>query len=124
MYMAHCLYSAHSKLRRRRTTILRAQLCSSLLLLLLGYVGHIFVYYTTTLPQDIPETCAVISVVTHYFTLTSLVWLGAEALHMLRKLAFGKRYGNPSNLYFIIVSVVSWRKYSILFMCVGDRVIW
>ena len=99
-----------SKLRRRRTTLLRAQLCSSLLFLLLAYVGHIIVDHTGALPQDIVPACAVISTFTHYFTLTSLVWLGAESLLMFRKLVFGERLGDLTNLYFVTASATSWRK--------------
>jgi hypothetical protein len=97
-----------SKLRRRRTTILRAQLCFSLVFLLLAYVGHIIVNHTGTLPQDIVPPCAVISTLTHYFTLTSLIWLGAEPLLMFRKLMFGEKLGDLSNFYFVSASATSW----------------
>ena len=107
LYFSICI---HSKLRRRRTTILRTQLCVSLLVLLLAYAGHILINYTTTLPQDVGAPCTVVSVVTHYFTLTSLVWLGAETLLMFRKLVFDRRLGDVSNLYFVTVSATSWSK--------------
>ena len=109
MYDSVCCV-LYRKLRRRRTTILRAQLCSSLLFLMLAYVGHIIVDYRGTLPQDIVGPCATISTFTHYFTLTSLVWLGSEALLMFRKLVFGERLGELSNLYFVTASATSWRK--------------
>ena len=100
----------YRKLRRRWTTILRAQLCSSLVLLLLAYVGHIIINHTGTLLQDIVPPCAVISTATHYFTLTSLIWLGAEALLMFRKFMFSERLGGLSNFYFVSASTTSWRK--------------
>ena len=78
--------------------------------LLLAYVGHIIVNHTGTLPQDIVAPCAVISTLTHYFTLTSLIWLGAEALLMFRKLMFGVKLGDLSNFYFVSASATSWRK--------------
>ena len=111
----HTHTHTHSKLRRRRTTILRAQLCMSLLLLLLAYAAHVILDYTATLPQDIPIPCVVISVFTHYFTLTSLVWVGTEALLMFRKLVFGQRLGDLSNLFFVAVSVTSWRTLSCIY---------
>ena len=110
----------HRNLRRRRTTVLRTQLCVSLLLLLLAYVGHIVIDYTDTLPQDIGIPCTVVSVFTHYFTLTSLVWLGSEALLMVRKLAFGQRLGKPANLYFAIISITSWGEFC-LFCALEDE---
>lgn len=97
-----------SKLRRRRTTILRAQLCASLLVLLLAYAGHIVIDYTTTLPQDIIAPCQIISAVTHYFTLSSIIWLGTETLLMFRKLTFDHRLGEVTNLFFVATSLTSW----------------
>lgn len=68
--------------------------------------------YTSTYPQDSPSSCATVSVVTHYFTLTTLVWIGSEALLMFRKLIFGEKLGELSNLYFVTASATSWGKYA------------
>ena len=53
------------------------------------------------------EVCVTISALIHYFTLVSLMWMAAEALLMFQKAIISV---NLNYKYFIIVSLVCWRK--------------
>ena len=50
------------------------------------------------------------SVLVHYFTLVMWMWMGAEAVHMYKKLVivFG---AHLTNKYIIGISLVCWRKF-------------
>lgn len=101
--------STHSKLRKRDSTKFRVQLCVSLILLLLSFGGQVIIDYTQTEPGDIPIPCSIVSALTQFFTLTSLLWMGAEAVLMFRKLVLV--FGFISKAFYIGMSLICWCKY-------------
>ena len=52
--------------------------------------------------------CVLVSVLIHYFTLASVMWMGAEAVLMFRKLVIV--FGRISTKFFVIISLICWRK--------------
>ena len=54
--------------------------------------------------------CVTVSVLIHYFTLVAVMWMGAEALLMSKKLV--DVFVQISTKYIISVSLVCWRKYT------------
>ena len=54
--------------------------------------------------------CVTVSVLIHYFTLVSLMWMGAEAVLMFRKLVIV--FGRISTKFFVIISLICWRKFT------------
>ena len=52
--------------------------------------------------------CVLVSVLIHYFTLASVMWMGAEAVLMFRKLVIV--FGQISTKFFVIISLICWRK--------------
>ena len=107
------------KLRTRDSTKFRVQLCVSLTLLLVVFVGQVVIDYTHIKPQDIPIPCSVLSALTHYFTLTSLLWMGAEAVLMFRKLVLV--FGVISKTFYVVTSLVAWGesgKAATVYICV------
>ena len=54
--------------------------------------------------------CTAISVMILYFTLTSICWMGAEAVLMFKKLVI--IFGQTTNSFLVILSVICWGKFS------------
>ena len=52
--------------------------------------------------------CVTVSVLVHYFTLVSVMWMGAEALVMFIKLAFV--FTRITTKFLVTVSIVCWSK--------------
>ncbi len=52
--------------------------------------------------------CVTVSALLHYFALTALLWMAAEALFMCKKLTFVFKR-NSSN-FIIVVSLICWGK--------------
>ena len=53
--------------------------------------------------------CTAMSALIHYFTLATVLWMGAEAVLMFQKLIIV--FGNITVKYFVIVSLICWRKF-------------
>ena len=51
--------------------------------------------------------CVVVSILVHYFTLVTVMWMGAEALLMFQKLIINV-FSQVTTRYIIIVSVICW----------------
>ena len=56
--------------------------------------------------------CVLVSVLIHYFTLASVMWMGAEAVLMFRKLVIV--FGRISTKFFVIISLICWRKCTVI----------
>ena len=52
--------------------------------------------------------CVAVSVLIHYFTLVSVMWMGAEAVLMFRKLVIV--FSQITTKFFVTVSLICWRK--------------
>ena len=52
--------------------------------------------------------CTGASVLIHYFTLTSVLWMGAEAVLMFKKLIIV--FGRITTTFVVIVSLICWGK--------------
>ena len=52
--------------------------------------------------------CVFVSLLVHYFALTSVLWMGAEALLMFQKLVIV--FVQTTTKYIIILSIVCWCK--------------
>ena len=52
--------------------------------------------------------CVFVSVLIHYFTLVSVMWMGAEAVLMFQKLVIV--FGQITTRYIVTVSLVCWCK--------------
>ena len=59
---------------------------------------------------EIFYVCAAVASLIHYFTLVSVMWMGAMALLMFQKLIFA--FEKASFKYVLLVSLVSWCKSS------------
>ena len=57
---------------------------------------------------EVFEGCVTVSALIHYFTLVSVMWMGAEALLMFQKLVIV--FVQITTRYIIIVSLVCWCK--------------
>jgi len=53
--------------------------------------------------------CTAMSALIQYFTLATVLWMGAEAVLMFQKLIIV--FGNITVKYFVIVSLICWRKF-------------
>ena len=60
--------------------------------------------------------CVIVSVLVHYFTLVSVMWMGAEALVMFLKLVFV--FTQITTKFLVAVSLVCWSKMIILLQLV------
>ncbi len=54
--------------------------------------------------------CVFVSILIHYFSLVSVMWMGAEALLMFQKLVMV--FMRITTNFIIILSLVCWRKFS------------
>ena len=60
---------------------------------------------------SVKEGCVTVSVLIHYFTLASVMWMGAEAVLMFQKLVLV--FVRFTIKYFVIVSLICWREYTL-----------
>lgn len=56
--------------------------------------------------DDIYGLCLMVSVLVHYFTLVAVMWMGAEAVLMFKKLIIV--FGHISTTFILAVSVICW----------------
>ena len=93
--------SPSRKLRKRDNTKFRVQLCIAMVCMLVVFVTGID-------RTEIFEVCVAVSVLLHYFTLVSIMWMGAEALLMFQKLIMV--CVQTTTRYIVIVSLTCWCK--------------
>ena len=56
--------------------------------------------------------CVTVSVLIHYFTLSAVMWMGAEAIIMFQKLV--RVFVHTTTRQIVIISLVCWCKLSLL----------
>ena len=98
------------KLRQRDSTKFRVQLCIAMALMMVVFIVGI----------DRTENryvCISVSALLHYFTLASVLWMGAEALLMFRKIVFV--FSQVSKKFIVIVTLTCWCKSSCLDSLLG-----
>lgn len=91
----------HRKLRIRDASKFHVQLCLALLGMLLVFVVGID-------RTEVFGICVTVSVLIHYFTLVAVMWMGAEAILIFRKLVIV--FVNITTRFIVIVSLICWRK--------------
>ena len=90
------------KLRSRDASKFHVQLSLALLGMLLVFVVGID-------RTEVFEGCVTVSVLIHYFTLVAVMWMGAEALLIFRKLVIV--FVHITTRFIIIISLICWCKY-------------
>ena len=91
------------KLRTRDVSKFHIQLCLSLGAMLIVFVAGI----------DRTENragCIAVGVLIYYFTLVAWMWMGAEALLMLKKLVIV--FGKTTHFSILLISLICWGKYT------------
>ena len=91
----------HRKLRSRDASKFHVQLSLALLGMLLVFVVGID-------RTEVFGVCVTVSVLIHYFTLVAIMWMGAEAILIFRKLVIV--FVNITTRFIVIVSLICWRK--------------
>ena len=100
------MHSPHRKLRRKDFAEHHIQFCISLLLMLVSLL--ILISLTTEKASILYGGCMTISVLVHYFALVAVMWMGAEALLMFRKVVIV--FVHITTKYIVTVSLVCWCK--------------
>ena len=75
----------------------------------LALLGMLVVFVVGIDRTEVFEGCVTVSVLIQYFTLVSVMWMGAEALLMFQKLVIV--FVQITTRYIIIVSLICWCKY-------------
>ena len=91
----------YRKLRQRDASKFHIQLCIALLCMLIVFVVGID-------KTKLYGGCLTVSVLIHYFALVSVMWMGAEAVLMFRKLVIV--FGQTTTRFIVAVSLVCWCK--------------
>ena len=94
-------FIALRKLRQKDASKFHIQLYLSMLFML--SVSFVLVVYSA---KDFPINCVAISVPVHYFSLVSVMWMGAEALLIFKKLVLV--FSKVTRKFIISVSIVCW----------------
>ncbi|XP_064387261.1 adhesion G-protein coupled receptor G2-like isoform X2 [Halichondria panicea] len=90
---------AFKDLRSRDNTKHHIQLCIAIFCLLVVFVAGI--------DQTKPYAgCVVVSVLIHYFSLVAVMWMGAEAVLIFKKIVI--IFGEITTSYIIVVSLICW----------------
>ena len=104
-----CLHSTchiyYRKIRTKDVAKFHFQLCLALLGMLL--------FFLIGIDRNENEVlCTAMSLLIHYFSLASVMWMGAEAVLMFQKLII--IFGNLTPRYFIVSSLICWCKFIIV----------
>ena len=102
MFMTGINTDIFRKLRKRDASKFHIQLCFSIL-------GVLLVLLIGVDRKEVFGVCVTASVLLHYFTLASVMWMGAEALLMFQKLVIV--FVQITTKYIVILSLVCWCKY-------------
>ena len=98
------LLIALRKLRQKDASKFHIQLCLAMLFMLT--VSFVLVVYSAERFPIIYEGCVAVSVLVHYFSLASVMWMGAEALLMFKKLVLV--FSEVTAKFIVSVSIVCW----------------
>ncbi len=93
------------KLRERDNSKYHIQLSLAILCMLIVFVVGIE-------RVEVYGGCVLVSVLIHYFSLVSVMWMGAEALLMFQKLVIV--FMNITTKFIVILSLVCWCKFAFL----------
>ena len=93
-----CLFTCRN-LRKRDATKFHVQLSIAIFCMLLVFVTGIE-------RTEVKAGCVTVSVLLHYFTLASVVWMGAEAWLMFQKVAIV--FVQITSRYILILSTICW----------------
>ena len=69
----------------------------------------LLVFVTGIQQTSVKAGCVTVSVLIHYFTLVTVMWMGAEALLMFQKVVIV--FVSITKRYVICVSLICWCKY-------------
>ena len=89
------------KLRERHPTIFHIQLCIALFCMLITFVCGID-------RTSVYGGCVLVSVLIHYFTLVAVMFMGAEAVLMFKKLIIV--FSQTTTKFFVTISLICWCK--------------
>ena len=101
LIMMRTVYTFCRKLRDRDVSKFHIQLCIALFCLLLVFVSGIE-------QKQVYNGCVAVSVLIHYFTLVTWMWMGAEAMFMFRKVVIV--FFHITTRCIVAVSFVCWCK--------------
>ena len=93
------------KLRKRDASKFHVQLCIAMFCMLL-------VFLTGVQRTSVYGGCVTVSLLIHYFTLVTVMWMGAEAVLMFQKLVIV--FVTITTKYLVIVSFICWCKYCVM----------
>ena len=96
------------KLRERHATIFHIQLCIALFCMLITFVCGID-------QTSVYGGCVLVSVQIHYFTMVAVMFMGAEAVLMFKKLIIV--FGQTTTKFFVAISLICWCKCTIVSSC-------
>ena len=102
---ASCVMIPFRKLRKRDASKFHVQLCIAMFCMLL-------VFLTGVQRTSVYGGCVTVSLLIHYFTLVTVMWMGAEAVLMFQKLVIV--FVTITTKYFVIVSFICWCKYCVM----------
>jgi len=98
------VFTSYSKIRKKDASPFHFQLCLAIFFMLFSFLVGID-------RSDTGEAgCTFFSVLIHYFTLTSVFWMAAEALLMGKKLVFDVFGRFPMRQFTILISLLAWGK--------------
>ena len=100
-YTQTFLHFINRKVRNKDISKFHTQLSLALL-------GMLLVFVTGIDRTEELEACVTVSVLIHYFTLSAVMWMGAEALVMYQKLV--RVFVHTTTRQIVIISLVCWCK--------------
>ena len=81
-------------------------------------LGILLVFVVGINTTEVLEGCVTVSVLIYYFTLPSVMWMGAEALLMFQKLVVVLNFVQIASRYIVLFSFGCWCKYNfVLYYC-------
>ena len=92
----------YRKIRKKDPTKFHIQLCLALLGMLIVFV--VGIHWT-----EVFTGCVAVSILIHYFTLVAVMFMGAEAVLLFRKLVIV--FVHITTKYIVIVSLICWCKF-------------
>ena len=102
-----CVFFDFRKLRSSRQRIILIHFCFSLLFLYVVFISGI----DTAVGSDVG--CVTVAALIHYFTLTTMMWMGVEARNLYSKLV--TVFEPESDWFMKVASLIAWGKNFILF---------
>ena len=84
----------------------------------LALLGMLLVFLIGINRTEVLGVCVFVSVLIHYFTLSAVMWMGAEAVLMFQKLV--RVFTQTTTRQIVIISLICWCK---LLICLGKHVL-